>query len=508
MAEDLKNSLGWALIGTPDGMQATCGGCISDFDIRSITDLDNRHIEIHPGSEILCFYWEIRNKLPVNYSILYRFAREINASRPGSFYGSVLVSVNYLLEPELVYAALKELADTIPPLLGSDDRFISQLSTLKLPDPSGLAKLSAGRTRLKELPQPGSEQAFLPLSRADDVSAALFFKNAGMLLQADTFNRVYGSAGKDIINFVQQRKNLTFLNRNTLEHDLLIKKQDNEITRLRMELDASRLHNAAKDLELDEFKEESVRIQRILEDKLKDYGHQEEVQTSARGGGHRSRQEAHVGQDQEFRPGRESHRQSGDHRIARHEPVVKNKKTNNERYQAGRNQHQPAGRFVKNRHIDLEVENTPEVRGFWAQYNVYIVSAILLFAISLFLGYTEMPGLFNFFTHEHVLVKPVPALPLPKVIHSIPAATVIAVPLPPLEKPVKEILPVRTSKAHYYIVESGDLSLGSIIHNIRTAYPEIRKLAEFKKAFMTDNNLSSLHIYKPGEKLIYYLPQE
>ena len=100
--------IGWAIIGTPDGMQTKNSGCISNFDIGSLVDINNLVIMPFEGSDILCVYKENRGSSFITYYIFYRFAKEINTDRPGTFYGSVLVVVNNFVRGDIAFKFLKE----------------------------------------------------------------------------------------------------------------------------------------------------------------------------------------------------------------------------------------------------------------------------------------------------------------------------------------------------------------------------------------------------------------
>jgi len=236
MKDDLNNIIGWALIGTSHGMQTNCGGCISGFDIRTITDLDNRKIEVFPGSEILCLYRELRNNLLINYYILYQYAREMDLDRPGTFYGSVLVSVKYSVDGHKAYELLKELASKLSTYLDSNSRFTVNLASIPLYQPPSLASIDK-YLRLEETSLiPGSNQAFIGLKNPSEALAADFFKQAIKPELTRKFNRIYGSYHKGVSEAVQKRRTLKVLDPLMIDLELKIEDLNTYSSQMKVEL--------------------------------------------------------------------------------------------------------------------------------------------------------------------------------------------------------------------------------------------------------------------------------
>lgn len=275
MAEDISKILGWAYIGTPAGMQSKRGGCIADFEIGQITDLDNRYIEIYPNTEILCQHWELRNNLPVTYYILYRFAREMNAGRHGAFYGSVLVSVKYELEPTLVYGILSNLADKLGKSLDENQRFKTNITSLELTEPPELRHLSQSLTKLSTISSAAGNSCFLQPNRpyikneqANLKIGADFFEHGNRLQASKIYNRVYGSSNPEIVRYVQERKSLKILDFNTLTYELSIEKKNDEISDLSKKLDETKISLVFSEVQFHDLKVQSDRLEQDFKNKI------------------------------------------------------------------------------------------------------------------------------------------------------------------------------------------------------------------------------------------------
>ncbi len=234
MAEDLGNYIGWGLIGTPDGIECKGGGCIQHVDLRTILDLDNRHIEIFPGTEILCLFREIRNGHVVYYYLLYRYAREIRSGRPGTFYGSVLVAVERFIDAEKAWSILYGLSNYLENFLDADKRFRGSILNIPLPEPEEIKDLSRF---IRPGPAPGLKKTgacFHPLSGKEELAKSEFFQTASEILSSGIFNRVYGAESPQIIQRLRSRNTLPFIYKDTLWQNLKIEAQTLELQQLQL----------------------------------------------------------------------------------------------------------------------------------------------------------------------------------------------------------------------------------------------------------------------------------
>ncbi len=105
--------IGYAIFGTPHGLQCKSAGFISEVDIRKYIDLDGEKVDlgnddqlfrtrkISNGRDLFIFYCQ------------YAFARETVSNRPGTFYGASVVLKNTIMAPEIVLGALFEMINGI-----------------------------------------------------------------------------------------------------------------------------------------------------------------------------------------------------------------------------------------------------------------------------------------------------------------------------------------------------------------------------------------------------------
>ena len=412
MAEDISKILGWAYIGTPAGMQSKRGGCISDFEIGPITDLDNRYIEIYPNTEILCQHWELRNNLPVTYYILYRFAREINAGRHGAFYGSVLVSVRYELEPALVYSILTNLAESLAHSLDDNQRFKTNITSLELPEPPQLRQLSQSLTKVSIISLAAADNScFLKLNRPDlpKEQAAIkagadFFRYGSKLQASKIYNRVYGSANPEIIKYVQERKSLKVLDFNTLIYELSIEKKNDEIFDLSEKLDQTKLTLVSYEVQFNDFKAQAERLELETRKTILNLENQLFEAQKAMPAGIDQKDLA----DRLIFP-HDAVSQRNDRQISKTQKSQVSTKT---QQKAGQKAHQgqvaqqqsDRKKSEKNKEAlkekktsaSKEVKNiTNQLLVFWLHYRVYIFAGLVLLSLSCFLAYNEYPDLFK-----------------------------------------------------------------------------------------------------------------
>lgn len=439
MAEDMSKILGWAYIGTPAGMQSKRGGCITDFEIGPFTDLDNRYIEIYPNTEILCQHWELRNNLPVTYYILYRFAREMNAGRHGAFYGSVLVSVKYELEPTLVYGILSNLADKLGQSLDENQRFKTNITSLELTEPPGLRQLSQLHTKLSTISSAAGNSCFLqlksPITQKEQTSlknGSDFFEYGNRLQASKIYNRVYGSSNIEIVRYVQERKALKILDFNTLIYELSIEKKNDEISDLSKKLDETKKNLVFSEVQFHDLKVQSDRLEQDFKNKILNLENQlseaqrtlptrvdrEDLATHFKASQSDQKNSPYVNSPGTARP-RSNEYDSPRYKGFQDEAAQKQKSKNNHQHlaetpqkanyktsQERRPQHQSdrkkgeKNRVALNSSEDIDSNQVKYTRHqfnvFWLHYRVYIFAGLVLLSLSCFLAYTEYPDLFRF----------------------------------------------------------------------------------------------------------------
>jgi len=552
MAEDISKILGWAYIGTPAGMQSKRGGCIADFEIGPITDLDNRYIEIYPKTEILCQHWELRNNLPVTYYILYRFAREMNAGRHGAFYGSVLVSVKYELEPTLVYGILTNLADKLGQSLDDNQRFKTNITLLELTEPPGLRHLSLSLTKLSIISSAAGNSCFLQRNRpyikneqANLKMGADFFEHGNRLQASKIYNRVYGSSNPEIVRYVQERKSLKILDFNTLSYELSIEKKNDEISDLSKKLDETKLSLVFSEVQLNDLKVQSDSLEQESKRRILNLENQlcEAQKTMP------------AGVDHEDMTQKSLHKNSQEP-IPRQE---KSKKKNYKNNEALKNSKNVRSNEVKDTQHQLYI--------LWLNYKIYLFAGVVLISLSCFLAYSEYPGLFKsgsntenasdvnaVTTNEPQNTKAsqssvIPVVPLtfasdrtlqvqpnpvsssntfspvnPKIIINqnvrgpfktsddrvLAQKADLSKPIP-LNQGVKKSKEVGSNKESdvkrmTYTVQKGDYSLAIILKHINKLHLKVSRLSKLEIFLGPKDAITKNHKFKAGEKIYYSVP--
>lgn len=229
----LLNTIGWAIIGTPDGMQTKNGGCISTFDIGALVDINNLVIKPFPNSEIFCLFRENRGTGIVNYYIHYSFAKEIKTDRPGTFYGSVLVVQNGNVQGETVLQTLNEISNYLANYLTPDQRFTRNIQSIELPTPKSLEAVSNSFQPFTKKPIVGNREGIVDMANSQIRNPSDFFNFAMNPKLAESFSRIYASANKEVINYVKERGKIISINPENVELKLEVEqlKTENETLR-------------------------------------------------------------------------------------------------------------------------------------------------------------------------------------------------------------------------------------------------------------------------------------
>lgn len=225
-----SNIIGWAIIGTPDGMQTKNGGCISKFDIGGLVDINNLVIKPFPNSEILCLLREIRGGSFINYYVLYNHAKEIKTDRPGTFYGSVLVVVNNTIKGEVALQALREMSNHLSTYLTPDQRFTTNIYNIELPTPKNLDAILNSLQPISQIPTVGILEGIVSLQNGNNETLSGFLNFAINPELAKGFSRIYASSNKEVLGFVKERGKIIPVDPKTVELQIKIEqlKSDNE----------------------------------------------------------------------------------------------------------------------------------------------------------------------------------------------------------------------------------------------------------------------------------------
>lgn len=219
---NIANLVGWAMIGTPAGLQTKNGGCISNFDIGGLVDINNLVIKPLPNSEILCLLRENRNGSLIHYYILYRYAKEIKTDRPGAFYGSVLVIVNNILRGDIALNVLREIANYLSKYISPEQRFTTNINSLDLPIPVSIQTVINSLQPINPNQSVKPNEGLLELSSSSPEAQSNFFSFVSRPAFALLYSRVYGSADKDVISYIKERGKIKTIDTNKIESDLKI----------------------------------------------------------------------------------------------------------------------------------------------------------------------------------------------------------------------------------------------------------------------------------------------
>lgn len=231
---NLSTTVGWAVIGTPDGFQTKTFGCISKFDITAIVDINNLIIKPFPSSEIICLYREKRTGSVVSYYILYNHAKEVKTDRPGTFSGCVLVLVNHTVNSELIIQTLKELATSLAVYLSPDQRFLTSMTNMEIPQPSTIAAIINSPQPLPQELVIGNITGLLPLVNSNAETQAGFLTFASRPILSKSFNRIYASSNQDVIGYVKERSQIKLIDPGKIDLELVISQLKTENDQLRI----------------------------------------------------------------------------------------------------------------------------------------------------------------------------------------------------------------------------------------------------------------------------------
>lgn len=136
-------NIGYALIGTPDGLQMRTKGILENRKIGGFVDLPNRDINlIDSKDEILAVVREYDGDNLTTYFVLYRYALEIERNRTGAFYGSVVALKNCKAPGAIIYVMLIELASQVAAWVDPQTKkFRAPLDKIRLNEPHNLTFL-------------------------------------------------------------------------------------------------------------------------------------------------------------------------------------------------------------------------------------------------------------------------------------------------------------------------------------------------------------------------------
>jgi len=201
----------FSVIGTPAGFEILSAGDVEKLSLPSKVDLKNSAINVFPETDILMGYREVINDSNYIYLVYYRFANEIDVTRPGSYYGSVIVLGDVIGKPSFAWQALVDLANIVQENCLTDGRFHRDIKTLQFETPDSVDLLWKHLVDFKSvhLKSP-SELGFLLVG--DEIKSyehflELFLNDKRLA----TFQTLYASRSRRVLQYVEERRQLRIL---------------------------------------------------------------------------------------------------------------------------------------------------------------------------------------------------------------------------------------------------------------------------------------------------------
>jgi len=257
--------IGISVIGTPHGLEELSIGINKELSVKSKVDLNNALINIYPKTDILRVFRERQANNNYLYFVYYRFATEMNETRSGSFYGSVVVLRNRTVEANLLFMVLEDLADVIKDeCLNDESKFQRDIENLKFTRPPSVAELEKSLIKNNTaVPKPSTESGFLKIGKNQELKTyedfiECVFQNEIL----SDFQTLYASTSDEVYNSVNQKRMLPLLSFSGLEE---ARRRQIEIQRQK-ELEAKRLQ-----------KEREVEAQREKERRVLEAKHEQEI---------------------------------------------------------------------------------------------------------------------------------------------------------------------------------------------------------------------------------------
>ena len=318
-------NIGYALIGTPDGLQMRTKGIFEDRRIGGYVDLPNRLIKlINPKDEILSVVREYEGSDLITYFILYRYALEIDRNRTGTFYGSVVALKNCKAPGSIIYMMLIELAAQVAAYTQRQTgKFLANLDNIPFREPYHLGFLESSISPIRHAVPAEKDRACFVYGPKIKFSRSAFIEAALTDESLARYQKCFFSESPEVDKYVREQRGLEYFTeqKSTEEHlisfgtgenvdfqlnlmptILLLEKQkklDNEITRLRQ--DNQELKKRVAELEKEKLSHRETEPQKA-EPNQGARGQQLSVSTNLAASGRHSN-EAGIDSSSELSPG-------------------------------------------------------------------------------------------------------------------------------------------------------------------------------------------------------------
>lgn len=218
----MMENIGYALLGTPDGLQMRTRGVLENRKIGGFVDLQHRVINlVDSKDEILAVIREYNEDNLTTYFVLYRYALEIDRNRTGAFHGSVVALKNSKAPGSIIYMMLIELAAQVAaytqPQTG---KFLANLDSIPFREPYHLAFLESSISSIEHNVTAEKDRAcfvFAPrskFSRSAFLDATLTDEH---LLQ---YEKCFFSESPEVDKYVREQGGLAYFTeqKSTEEH--------------------------------------------------------------------------------------------------------------------------------------------------------------------------------------------------------------------------------------------------------------------------------------------------
>ena len=211
--------LGFSIIGTPNGFQISSINLNRQLSLEGLVDLDNTVINIFPETDILMVSRDVGKDFYRHYFVYYRYATEINNTRPGTYYGSVVTIEDRIASPQSLSTALLDLADVVKrQCLDEESRFQRNITGLQIELPDSVRELSGNLEKAQISDGQYDKSGFFSIGDSQEIKNYKDFIDRVFNdpLLSD-FQTLYVSKHKDVLNRVKEKNILKVLNLSKLE---------------------------------------------------------------------------------------------------------------------------------------------------------------------------------------------------------------------------------------------------------------------------------------------------
>jgi hypothetical protein len=182
---------------------------ISNSELEKKLDLD---IVIVPQANIFVAYKEIVKNNYYHYFMHYRFAKEIEDDRSGSFYGSAIILIDHICEGSFIYSALVELSNLVETKCIENNRFVRKIKSCSFECPESLIELKKNLKpysidMVEESIKEGSQTAHRML--VVNGSKKGEYKNFVNMFLESPYQKSYLSDSPDVVEAIEKKNTMS-----------------------------------------------------------------------------------------------------------------------------------------------------------------------------------------------------------------------------------------------------------------------------------------------------------